>query len=200
MNEWFMKGIHPDFCFRVLQRLQIVKHDQPSDEPYAMTEVIKAAEGAIDGTPASISIYGAVDKDHTVVKKEMVEIVASQLENFGKMFSLQMSATMDAKLESERNQAQPQCNQGAAYQNQAEAPPARWNQNAPARLPPQNQAFRDSTGAPQGQTEGQPMIGGGFEPGKCGFCSKLGHYVRECPLITEYIAAGKCRRNNIIMT
>ncbi|KAJ7493745.1 hypothetical protein FB451DRAFT_1164616 [Mycena latifolia] len=192
MNEWFMKGIHSDFCFRVLQRLQIVMHDQPSDEPYAMADVIKAAEWVIDGTPASI--YGAVDEDHTVVKKEMVEIVVSQLENFGKTFSLQMSATMDAKLESERNQGQPRRNQSVAYQNQ-EAPSPRWNQNAPARLPPQNQAFRDSTGTPQGPTEGQAMLGGGFEPGKCGFCSKPGHYVRECPVIMEYIAAGKCRRN-----
>ncbi|KAJ7732732.1 hypothetical protein DFH07DRAFT_755187 [Mycena maculata] len=54
MNELFMRGIHPDFRFRVLGRLQIKKSDQPSDEPYAMTDIIDAAEWAINGAPGTI--------------------------------------------------------------------------------------------------------------------------------------------------
>lgn len=34
-----------------------------------------------------------------------------------------------------------------------------------------------------------------FPPGECGFCSTQGHFLRECPVVTEFIRNGKCFRN-----
>ncbi|KAJ7671839.1 hypothetical protein B0H17DRAFT_948053 [Mycena rosella] len=31
---------------------------------------------------------------------------------------------------------------------------------------------------------------------KCGFCSSTGHFLRECPLVVEYIHQGRCQWNN----
>ncbi|KAJ6592939.1 hypothetical protein B0H19DRAFT_886796, partial [Mycena capillaripes] len=77
-DKQFMKGICSDFRFRVLQRLQIVMPDQPSDTPYAIGDVIKAAEWAIDGTPGQF--YQDTEEDTTIIKKEMVDLTASMRE------------------------------------------------------------------------------------------------------------------------
>ncbi|KAJ6571902.1 hypothetical protein B0H19DRAFT_1064919 [Mycena capillaripes] len=77
-DEQFMKGICSDFRFRVLQRLQIVMPDQPSDTPYTISDVIKAAEWAIDGTPGQF--YQDTKEDTTIIKKEMVDLTASMRE------------------------------------------------------------------------------------------------------------------------
>jgi hypothetical protein len=77
-NELFMKGIHIDIRYRVLNPLQIVKSNQPSGKPYPRTEVIKAMEWAIDGVPRGI--YKELDKDGVIVKKEIVNMSTSLLD------------------------------------------------------------------------------------------------------------------------
>ncbi|KAJ7657947.1 hypothetical protein B0H17DRAFT_955520 [Mycena rosella] len=130
-NELFMKGIHSDFRFRVLQRLQIVKSTQPSDEPSFMDDIIAAAEWAIDGTPGAIY----VDKDTSMVKKEIVDM-SNTLRDLSRVFSTQMQS-MTLKLAEEiRGSRQGQQNrpQTASYQNQQapnqQASPNRWNQGS----------------------------------------------------------------------
>lgn len=185
MNEIFMKGIHPDFRFRVLQRLQIVKHDQPSDEPYAMKDVIEAAEWAIDGVPGAI--YREPDEDTSYIKKEMVDL-SNTVREMGRQFTAQIQTLSRAQESSApRNVGPPRRPQGATYQNH-EAPP-RWNQNQPQALPPQNQAFRE---AQAGERRDPP---GPFVDGQCGGCSDQGHFMRECPKIEEQIRLGRCKKN-----
>lgn len=189
-DEQFMRGIHADFRFRVLQRLQIMKPGQASDTPYGIEDVIEAAEWAIDGTPGQF--YQDTEEDTTVIKKEMVEMTASMRE----MRTALAGLTRQVDFPRQR-QPEPR----AAYQNQQQdrgpylrnQEQGRWNTENPRPLAPQGQAYREAqVPMDNNQTRGP---GGAFEEGKCGFCSNDGHYMRECPKIEEYIQKGMCKRN-----
>jgi hypothetical protein len=84
VDENFMWGIHPDFRLQVLQRLLIVKHDQPSDIPYAMKDVVEAVEWAINGAPGAL--YKEMDEETITIKKEMFNLTSS-MKDMGHTFS-----------------------------------------------------------------------------------------------------------------
>ena len=186
VNEYFMKGIHPDFRLRVLGRLQVVRSAQPSDEPYPMVDVIEAAEWAINGVPGAL--YKESDEDSTYIKKEMVELTTA-MRDMNQTFTAQIQS-LSRKIETGPPRTNdPPRNRAPAYQNQVQTAPG-WNREAAPPLPAQNQAYQDAQRTGPGNNPG-----GGFPQGKCGGCGEAGHYLRECPKIEEYIRSGKCRKN-----
>ena len=185
-NEYFMKGIHPDFRLRVLSRLQVVRTAQPSDEPYPMVDVIEAAEWAIDGVPGIL--YRETDEDSAYIKKEMVELT-SAMKNMNQTFSAQIQSLSRKFDTGPSRNVEPIRNRAPAYQNQAQPSPG-WNKEGAPSLPAQNQAFQDATRVAAGINPST-----GFQEGRCGGCGENGHFLRECAKIEEYIRTGKCKKN-----
>ncbi|KAJ7670632.1 hypothetical protein DFH06DRAFT_1320562 [Mycena polygramma] len=127
-DEQFMRGIHADFRFRVLQRLQIVKPSQASDTPYGIEDVIEAAEWAIDGTPGQF--YESTEEDTTVIKKEMVEITASMREMRTALAGLSRQVEFPRQRQPEPRAAyqNQQQDRGPYLRNQEQG---RWNTEKP---------------------------------------------------------------------
>ncbi|KAJ7467045.1 hypothetical protein FB451DRAFT_946042, partial [Mycena latifolia] len=62
----------------------------------------------------------------------------------------------------------------------------------PSQGYPQPQQYQPNLQGQGQQQMGQSM----YAPGECVFCSSQHHYLRECPVLMEYIRQGRCLRNN----
>ncbi|KAJ7245515.1 hypothetical protein C8J57DRAFT_1524229 [Mycena rebaudengoi] len=203
----YMKGIRPEFKTKLLRRLSIVKVDHAFDDPYAMDDVLKAAEWTFTGNPSTV--YKELVNEPAKIKKETVEISQAMRELCStyqtEMQTLVWALTNGVQLG--RGQNVPQNpNQGYAprqawvqqnqlQQNQPQQQPRPgWNTNQ-NQLPPQNQVYQNSQ--PQRNAVLLPVRppNQNMQNNACLFCSGTGHFMRECTIFSDYIRVGKCLKN-----
>lgn len=176
-----MKGLPHVVAERLRQRLERKYVDHHASDPYTLAEMFESLEWLYNG---GMSVFGRGEDEgmrgrggeerqeggSAVVKMEKVEIAALAEAIKGMSSMLAMMGQIGQQQASYGGGRVPQVQPQTAIAVSPAPLPTIRPMNVPGGFPP------------------PPRPG-------CRFCDRADHYIRSCPVVDEYIAAGKCIRN-----
>ncbi|KAJ7358010.1 hypothetical protein DFH08DRAFT_953210 [Mycena albidolilacea] len=200
-KKMFPKGLHEDFQVSIVCRMEILKLAHPLGMPREIDDMIEAGQYILEA-PESES-EASKSADTVFIKKEMVE-VSDTIAKMNQRYHVDMQTLTQAI--NRGMQIGPPQRTYPIYQATALKtilPRPRYPLQG-GRMYQGPYGARDNSYPQQqgGYPPCQPWPprdgpGGGtmFRPGECGFCSEMGHFLRECNVAADYIRSGKCFRN-----
>ena len=171
-----IKAFPEDFARRLTSRMETKFVEHVPSKPYPLKDLCDGALWVAEGLTAgegggTAQIMGARAEETVKVKTEGEQMMA-------------FADVIKRLTEAVQNMGGPQY-AGQAYSS---------------GVPPLRGGYRGgfiggvTRGGAPGPSRGGGMYSGGYGPLSCNFCDAPGHFIRECPRVEEYIAAGKCIR------